>query len=171
MVDYFEIGQISNTHGLKGELKVRPFTKSKKDYERLKSILVDFKGNLKEYFIESVRYQQDIILLKLKEVDDIEEAEKLKGKYIQIPREAAKELSKDEFFIADLIGCEVYEKEQLLGVVDDVFTAGSADVYVVKRKGKKDLLLPAIASVIKHIDVQAKKMIVEVPRGLEDDEI
>ncbi|MBQ9279533.1 MAG: 16S rRNA processing protein RimM [Clostridia bacterium] len=168
MVDYFEIGHISNTHGLKGELKVRPFTKSKKDYEKLKSILVDFNGTLKEYQIDTVRYQQDIVLLKLKEVNDIDEALKLKGKYIRIPREAAKETAENEFFIADLIGCEVYQ-EELIGVVDDVFTSGAADVYVVKRKGKKDLLLPTIASVVKKIDVKLRRIDVEIPRGLEDE--
>ena len=168
MVDYFEIGHISNTHGLKGELKVRPFTESKKDYEKLKSILVDFNGELKEYHIDTVRYQQDIVLLKLKEVNNIDEALKLKGRYIKIPRESAKQTAEDEFFIADLIGCEVYQDE-LLGVVDDVFTSGAADVYVVKRKGKNDLLLPAIASAIKKIDIKQKRIDVEVPRGLEDE--
>lgn len=168
MVDYFEIGHISNTHGLKGEVKVRPFTENKKDYERLKSILIDFNGTLKEYGIETVRYQKDIVLLKLKEVDNIDEAEKLKGRYIKIPRESAKKIEEDEFFIADLIGCEVYQDE-LLGILDDVFTAGASDVYVVKRKGKKDLLLPAIASVVKKIDIENKRIDVEVPGGLEDE--
>ena len=73
MVDYFEIGHISNTHGLKGVLKVRPFTSNKKDYEKLKNILVDFNGELKEYTIESVRYQQDIVLLRLKGIESIED--------------------------------------------------------------------------------------------------
>ena len=168
MVDYFEIGHISNTHGLKGEVKVRPFTESKKDYERLKSILIDFNGNLKEYSVETVRYQKDVVLLKLKEVNDIDEAEKLKGHYIKIPRESAKKIDEDEFFIADLIGCEVYQDE-LLGILDDVFTAGASDVYVIKRKGKKDLLLPAISSVIKNIDVVNKRIDVEVPGGLYDE--
>ena len=170
MVDYFEIGHISNTHGLKGEMKVRPFTSNKKDYEKLKNILVDINGELREYTIESVRYQQDVVLLRLKGVESIEEAERLKGRYIKIPRELAKETDEDEFFIADLIGCEVYQDE-LLGVVDDVFTAGASDVYVVKRKGKKDLLLPAIAAVIKKVDIANRRIDVEVPRGLEDDEV
>ena len=170
MVDYFEIGHISNTHGLKGEVKVRPFTENKKDYGKLKNILIDFNGVLKEYHIESVRYQQEIVLLKLKEVDDIDTAEKLKGKYIKIPRDSAKKTDEHEFFIADLIGCEVYQNE-LLGVVDDVFTAGASDVYVVKRKGKKDLLLPAIESVIKNIDIVNKRIDVDVPRGLDEDEV
>ncbi len=170
MVDYFEIGHISNTHGLKGEVKVRPFTSKMKDYEKLKNIFVDFNGDLREYVIESVRYQKDVVLLKLKGVDDIDVAEKIKGKYIKIPRESAKELEDNEYFIADLIGCEVYQDE-LIGVVEDIFTAGASDVYVIKRKGKKDLLLPGIADVIKSIDVVNKKILVEVPRGLEDDEV
>ena len=170
MVEYFEIGHISNTHGLKGEVKVRPYTAKMKDYEKLKNILIDFNGNLKEYTIESVRYQKDVVLLKLKGIDIIEDAEKIKGKSIKIPREFAKELEEDEYFIADLIGCEVYQDE-LLGVVEDIFTAGASDVYVIKRKNKKDLLLPALADVIKKVDVENKKIFVEVPRGLEDDEV
>ncbi len=170
MVEYFEIGHISNTHGLKGEVKVRPYTAKMKDYEKLKNIFIDFNGNLKEYTIESVRYQKDVVLLKLKGIDIIEDAEKIKGRIIKIPREFAKELEEDEYFIADLIGCEVYQDE-LLGVVEDVFTAGASDVYVIKRKNKKDLLLPALADVIKKVDVENKKIYVEVPRGLEDDEV
>ena len=168
MVEYFEIGQISNTHGLKGEMKVRPYTESAKRFEELKKILVDIKGNLKEFEIESVRYQKDVVLLKLKGVDSIEDAEKLKGLSVKIPRSDAKKIEDDEFFIADLIGLEVYQDE-LIGVVDDIFEAGASDVYVIKRKGKKDLLLPAIKSVIKKIDLENKRMDVEVPRGLDDE--
>ena len=171
MVEYFEIGQISNTHGLKGELKVRPFTESSKSFEKLKTILVDIDGNLKEYQIESVRHQKDIILLKLKGVDIVEEAEKLKGYSLKIPRENARKLEQDEFFIADLLGLEVYQKDEFIGTLDDIFKAGGSDVYVVKRKGKKDLLLPAIASVIQKIDLESKRIEVEIPRGLDDDEV
>ena len=168
MVEYFEIGQISNTHGLNGELKVRPFTESKKRFEELSSILVDFKGELKKYDIEKIRYQNDIVLLKLKGIDDIDEALKLKGNYIKIPRDDAQKTEKDEFFIAVLLGCMVYQND-LIGVVDDVFTAGASDVYVIKRKGKKDLLIPAIESVIKNIDIENKRIDVEIPRGLDDE--
>ena len=169
MVEYFEIGHISNTHGLKGEVKVRPFTENKTDYAKLNNILIDINGALKEYTVESVRYQKDVVLLKLKEVNDVEVAEKLKGHYIKIPRDLAKKVDENEYFIADLIGCEVYQSEMLLGILDDVFTAGGSDVYVVKRKGKQDLLLPAIASVIKKVNVADKKIFVEVPRGLDDE--
>ena len=169
MVDYFEIGHISNTHGLRGEMKVRPFTADKNRYEELKKILIDVKGEFKEYEIENVRYQKDIVLLKLKGVDDIDAAEKLKNHYISIQREDAKELEEDEYFIADLIGCEIFQHEVSFGILDDIFTAGASDVYVVKRKGKKDLLLPALKDVVKNIDVVNKRIDVEIPRGLEDE--
>ena len=109
-----------------------------------------------------------MVLLKLKGVDIIEDAEKLKGLSIKIPRADAKDLEENEFFIADLIGLEVYQ-DDFIGIVEDVFEAGGSDVYVIKRKGKKDLLLPAIASVIKKIDVEKKRMDVEIPRGLDDE--
>ena len=127
MVEYFDIGYISNTHALKGEVKVKPYTDDSKRFGKLKKVLVDFNGNLVSYDIEQVRYQQDMVLLKLKTIDSIEQAEKLKNHYIKIPRSEAKSLEDGEYFIADLIGCEVY----------DIFTAGAGDVYVIKRKGKK----------------------------------
>lgn len=168
MTEYFEIGFITNTHALKGEVKVKPYTEHPKQLETLKQILIDFNGNLVPYAIEKVRYQQEIVLLKLKTIDSIEDAEKLKNHSIYIPRSAAKELEEGEYFIADLIGCEVYEKEYI-GVLDDVFTAGGGDVYVIKRKNKKDLLLPALKSVIQKVDVENRRIDVEIPRGLEDE--
>lgn len=169
MIEYFEIGQISNTHGLKGELKVRPYTENAKRFEKIKKVLIKKQDNFEEYEIQSVRYQKDIVLLKLKGIDDIETAEKLKTQSLIIPREDAKNLEKNEFFIADLIGCSVYENDEKIGELADVFTAGAADVYVIKRVGKKDLLLPALESIIKNIDVENKKIDVDVPRGLDDE--
>ena len=166
MVDYFEIGHIDNTHGLKGELKVRNYSSNPKRYEELKSILVDIKGNYEEFIIENVRYQKEIVLLKLKNVDTIEQAEKLKGLSIYINREDAPTLNEGEYYIADLLGCEVYENEELIGVLDNIFTAGAADVYVIKRKGKDDLLLPALASIILETDVENRKIKVAIPNEL-----
>ena len=117
MVDYFEIGHIDNTHGLKGEMKVRNYSNNQKRFEELKNILVDVKGDYIEYAIENVRYQKDIVLLKLKGIDDIEQAEKLKGLSIYIKREDAQKLNDDEYYIADLLGSEVYEGDQLIGIL------------------------------------------------------
>ncbi len=168
MVDYFEIGHIDNTHALKGELKVKNYSNDRKRYEELKNILIDVHGKYEEYEIESVRYQKDIVLLKLKNVDTIEEAEKLKGLSIYIKREDAKKLDEDEHYIADLIGSEVYEEDTFLGTLSDIFSAGAADVYVVKQKGKDDLLLPSLKSVILEINVEKKIIKVKVPEGLKN---
>ena len=86
MVEYFEIGFITNTHALKGEIKVKPYTENPKRFEELKQILIDFNGNLISYDIENIRYQKDLILLKLKTIDSVEQAEKLKNHYIKISR-------------------------------------------------------------------------------------
>ena len=166
MVDYFEIGHIDNTHGLKGELKVRSYSSTIKRFEELNSILIQNGNDYDNYEIEKVRYQNDIVLLKLKDVDIIEDAEKLKGKSIYIKRENAKSLDEDEYYIADLLGSEVYEEDTLLGTLEDIFSAGAADVYVIKRKGKDDLLLPALKSVVLETDVANKKIRVKIPEGL-----
>ena len=166
MVEYFEIGYISNTHALKGELKVRNYSSSQKRFEELKSILIKLNDEYTEYQIENVRYQKDVILLKLKDVDSIEQAERLKSHSIFIKREDAPKLSEGSYYIADLIGLEVYEDDILIGTLEDVFTAGAADVYVVKRKGKDNLLLPALESVILNIDINNKKIMAKIPEAL-----
>ncbi len=166
MVDYFEIGHIDNTHALKGEMKVRNYSDNPKRFEELKSILVLNRGEYEEFDIENVRYQKDIVLLKLKGIDSIEQAEKLKGLSIYIKREDARTLDEGEYFIADLLGSEVYEGDTLIGTLEDIFTAGAADVYVIKRKGKDDLLLPALESIVLETDVENKKIKVAIPESL-----
>lgn len=93
----------------------------------------------------------------------------MKGLSIYIKREDAPKLEDDEYYIADLIGSEVYEGDTLLGVLDNIFTAGAADVYVIKAKGKEDLLLPALESVILETDVKNKIIKVSVPEALRRD--
>ena len=166
MVDYFEIGLINNTHGLRGEIKVRNYSSSQKRFEELSSILVLQNNEYVSYNIEKVRYQNDVVLLKLKNVDTIEDAEKLKGKSIYIERKDAPKLEDDTYYIADILGSEVYEGDNLIGTLKDVFTAGAADVYVVKRNGKDDLLLPGLKSVILETDINNKKIKVAIPEGL-----
>ena len=166
MVDYFEIGHIDNTHGLKGELKVTSYTENKKRYEELKNILINFNDDYKEFEIEGVRYQKDIILLKLKNIDIIEDAEKLKGHYIYIKREDAKPLEEGTHYIADLIGMQVIENNNLVGTLKDIFSAGAKDVYVITRPGKEDLLLPGIESVILNIDYEKNQIEVAIPDAL-----
>ena len=106
--EYFEIGQIVNTFGIKGFVKVKPFTDDMERFEELKTILIVKNKEMIEMQIEEVKYQQYVVLLKLKGIEDINAAEKYKGCYIKIRREDARKLPKDTYFIADLIGIEVY---------------------------------------------------------------
>ena len=156
MKDYLEIGQIVNTYGIKGFVKVVPFTDDITRFEKLKSVYIDIKGNLKEYTIEEVKYSKNLVLIKFKEILDINEAEKYRNYYIKISRDNAIKLPKDTYFIADLIGLEVYVEStnQLLGKVDDIFPTGSNDVYVVKDELGKQILLPGTKEVIKTVDIE-----------------
>lgn len=167
MQEYLEVGQIVNTNGLKGLLKVNPFTDDMKRFEELKTVLILHKKELLEFEIEDVKYQKNQVLLKLKGIDSIEEAEKYKEDYIKINRKDAKKLPKDTYFIADLIGLEVYtDSNEYLGKVDDIFPTGSNDVYVVKDNLGKQILLPGIKDVIKQIDIEKNKIIVTLIKGL-----
>ena len=164
---YFEIGQIVNTFGIKGMVKVNPFTDDISQFKKIGSILIDKKGILEEKQIEEVKYSKNQVLLKLKGIETIEEAEKYRNCYLKLPREKAKKLPKDTYFIADLIGLEVYTDEgNLLGKVDDIYNSGASDIYVIKNELGKQILLPATKEVIKQIDLEREKIIVHLLKGL-----
>ncbi len=168
MQEYLEIGQIVNTHGIKGFVKVVPFTDDITRFEKLKNVYIDFKGNLILMTIDEVSYSKGNVLIRFKEAPDINMVEKYKNSFLKILRKDAVKLPKDTYFIADLIGLEVYtEQGNLLGKVDDIFKTGSNDVYVVKSEDGKQTLLPAIGDVIKNIDLESKKITVNLLKGLE----
>ena len=165
--EYFEVGQIVNTFGIKGQVKVKPFTDDLERFEELKSVLVEKGKELIEMQIEEVKYQQTVVLLKLKGIEDMNMAEKLKGCYLKIKREDSRKLPNDTYFIADLIGLNVYTEDGiLLGKVDDIYNNKSNDIYVIKDELGKQILLPAIKDVIKHIDIENEKITVHLLNGL-----
>ena len=167
MDEYLEIGQIVNTNGLKGLLKVKPFTDDITRFEDLESIYIQKEKDLIEFKIQDVKYAKNMVLLKLEGIDDIEEAEKYKNLYLKINREDAVELEDNSYFIVDIIGCEVFTDDNtFLGKVVDVFPTGSNDVYTVKTEEGKEVLLPAIEDVIKDVDIKNKKIIVHLLEGL-----
>lgn len=122
MQEYFEIGQIVNTYGIKGFVKVVPFTDDIKRFEELESVYIDYQGKLLLVNIEEVSYSKANVLLKFKEFPDINMVEKFKNCYLKIERKDAVKLPKNSYFIVDLIGLEVYTEDgRLLGKVDDIF--------------------------------------------------
>lgn len=167
MQKYFEVGQIVNTFGIKGFLKVKPFTDDVSRFEELKTVYICKKDGMKQVEIEEVKYHKDMVLLKVKGIEDKTQAEMVKGLFLKIDRKDAKKLPKDTYFIADLLGLEVYTDEgELLGRVEDIFPTGANDVYVVKDELGKQILLPSIKEVLKEIDLEKEKIIVHLIEGL-----
>ena len=166
-MEYIEIGQIVNTNGLKGVVKVNPFTDDISKFEDLKFVYIQLKSELKKVKIEQVRYNKNQILLKLEGIDSIEEAEKYRNFYLKTEKESQEDLGEDTYYIVDLIGLDVYtDKNEYLGKIEDVFPTGSNDVYVVKDNLGKQILIPAIADVVKEVDLKNKKMIINLIPGL-----
>ena len=167
MNNLLEIGQIVNSYGIKGFLKVVPFTDDVHRYDDLATIYIEKNKRLKEMEIEEVKYHKNLVLLKLKGIDDINDTLEYKNCYIKISREDAVKLPEDTYFIVDLIGLEVITEEgDILGEITDVFPTGSNDVYVVKDNLGKQTLLPAIGEVVKNVDIENGKMIVHLLEGL-----
>lgn len=167
MQNLLEIGQIVNSYGIKGFLKVVPYTDDITRFDELKKIYIEKNKSLKEMEIEEVKYHKNLVLLKLKGIDDINQTLEYKNCLIKIDRKNAVELPEDTYFIVDLIDMEVHtDEDKLLGKIVDVFPTGSNDVYVVKDDLGKQILLPAIGDVIKNVDVANKKMVVHLINGL-----
>ena len=167
MQQFFEIGQIVNTFGIKGMVKVVPYTDDIQRFDKLKKVYLVAKKEKKEYEVEEVKYQKNMVLIKFKGINSIEEAENLRNQYLQIPREDAISLEEGSYYIADLIGMKVFTEEgENLGILEDIYNTGSNDIYVVKNDLGKQLLLPAIQDVIKKIDLEEEKIIVHLMEGL-----
>ena len=167
MDEYLEIGQIVNTNGLKGYLKIKPFTDDITRFGDLETVYIQKGKELIEFNIQDVKYVKNMVLLKLEGIDDIDEAQKYRNFYIKINRKDAVELEDNSYFIVDIIGSQVYTDDNIfLGKVIDVFQTGSNDVYTVKAEDGKEILLPAIEDVIKDVDIENKKIIVHLLEGL-----
>lgn len=166
MLEYLSIGQIINTHGLRGEVKVYPLTDDMSRFEKLKEVYIIENNELVKYEVERIKFLKSTVAVKLKGIDSEEAANKLRNSYIKVDRKSAVKLPKDTYFICDLIDSEVYdEKGQLLGTVKDVLQTGSNDVYVV-QSADMEILIPALKDVVKVIDLENQKIIIETPEGL-----
>ncbi len=170
MLEYLIVGQLVNTHGVKGELKATAQTDDPQRFKKLKWVYIDKNGSLEKYNISDVKFFKQFVIIKFEGIESIEEAEKLKGFYIKVDRANAIKLPKNSFFITDIIGLKVYDNEnnQLLGELKDVIQTGSNDVYVVRDSESKEILIPALKSVVKEISIEEGKISVILPKGLLD---
>ena len=166
MESLLEVGQIVNTYGIKGFVKVNPLVDNNNQFKSFKTLYIQNKNNLKELQVEEVKFSKNQVLLKFKGIETIEQAEELRNYYLQAKREDIK-LEKGAYFIVDLIGLEVYTEEgELLGTLKEVLQPGANDVYVVENKAKQEILLPVIPDVVKQVDIEGKKIVVKLLEGL-----
>lgn len=165
-MEYVMIGQIINTHGIKGDLKVYPYTE---DVERFSDLEKIYIGEGKEPFdIGKVKYHKGMVLLKLKSFDNINEVLHFKEEYLYIDEENIVELPENNYFIDDLIDCNVYDMgEKYIGYVKNVLQNTGNDIYVVKNDDKKEeYLIPGVTSFVKKIDVSNQKILIDPIDGM-----
>ena len=168
-MDLLEVGKIVNTHGLRGEGKVVPWTDYPEVFEDIDFVYVKKKSEYERLDVKGIKYQKNNLIVRFSQITDINMAEKYKNQVIYAEREILGELPEGVYYIADLIGLDIVTEDgEKIGTVSDVFNTGSNDIYEVKREGKKNLLLPVIDDVVLNIDVDGGKITVRMMDGLED---
>ncbi|MFU2181150.1 ribosome maturation factor RimM [Streptococcus pluranimalium] len=172
-MNYFKVGKIVNTQGLQGELRVLSVT----DFadERFKkgsqlSIFSEQGERLLDVEVASHRKQKNFDIVKFKGLYHINDVEKYKGTVLKVAETNLSELAEDEFYYHEIIGLDVYEDEVFIGKISEILQPGANDVWVVKRQGKKDLLLPYIPPVVLNVDVEGKRVDVSLMEGLDDED-
>ncbi|MCI6867403.1 MAG: ribosome maturation factor RimM [Lachnospiraceae bacterium] len=167
MQDILQVGAVTNTHGIAGEVKVFPTTDDPKRFKKLKHVLVDSGNGMKELEITGVKFFKNMVILKFKGLDRIEDVMAYKGKNLYVTRENAVKLKKNEYFIADLVGMDVFTEDgERLGSLRNVIQTGANDVYEVAMENGKDVLIPAIRQCIIDVNVEEAKMTVHLLEGL-----
>lgn len=169
MEDLLQVGVITSTHGIRGEVKVFPTTDDPNRFRKLKQVILDTGKEQLEMEIASVKFFKNQVIVKFKGIDDINDVEKYRKAGLYVTRENAVPLGENEYFIADLIGLKVIsDDEEELGVIDDVLQTGANDVYIVKKEQTPDLLIPAIKDCIKNVNIEEGTMIVHLLPGLRE---
>ena len=169
MEDLLQVGIITSTHGVRGEVKVYPTTDDPRRFRRLKEVVLDTGREKINLEIEGVKFFKQFVILKFKGLDNINDIEKYRQKSLYVTRKNAVRLQRDEYFISDLIGLKVQDEDGTeLGTVKDVIDTGANDVYEVEMADGRSLLLPAIEQCILNVDVENGMMQVHVLEGLLD---
>ena len=161
--DRIKVGKITTAVGIKGEVKVYPYTDDPERFEELESV---YAGDDVMY-IDKVRYQKNLVILKFKGVDDRNAAEALRDRYLTIDRSELRELEEDEYFIFDLIGLEAVDQEgNHIGVVSDVIQNTAQDLYEIKKDDGSKYLVPAVYEIVTDIDINSCIMKIDPIDGL-----
>lgn len=167
MEEFLQVGVITSTHGIRGEVKVFPTTDDVNRFKKLKDVILEGKKENFKLTVEGVKFFKNMVILKFKGIDTINDVEKYKGCPILVTRANAVKLKPGEYFICDLIGLEVYEENgNRLGTLTEVIETGANDVYVVKMENEKEVLIPNIKDCIIEISLEHNTMKVHLLEGL-----
>ena len=171
-MEKIKIGTVVNAVALRGEVKVYHFSDYKERFEELDEVIIERKGKGKTYEIEKVRYQKDMVILKLAGVDDRNAAEALKEHDVMITEADLRDLPEDTFYVRDLIGCSVRNAANgaEIGIIRDVLQNSAQDIYVVKTASGKEALIPAVGDFVEDVNIEEKFVTVKLIPGLIDDE-
>lgn len=170
MEDLLQVGILSSTHGVRGEIKVFPTTDDVKRFKKNKEYILGTKNGNIDVIVESVKFFKQFVILKFEGIDTLDDILAYKGCSLYVNRAHAVKLQKDEYFIADLIGMEVFdEDDNYIGKLTDVLETGANDVYEITTEDDKTYLFPAIKECIKKVDMDNRKITAYVMPGLMED--
>lgn len=169
MDDLLKVGVITSTHGIRGEVKVFPTTDDPKRFLDLEEIILDTGKEKKTLSVQYVKFFKNMVILKFKEFDNINDVEIYRQKDLYVTREQAVPLEENEYFIADLIGLKAVSDEgEELGEIADVLQTAANDIYVIKKKGRSDLLVPAIRECVLSVDIAGGMVTLHLLPGLRE---
>lgn len=167
MEDLLQVGVVTTTHGVRGEVKVFPTTDDSARFKKLKNVILDTGKEKLDMEITSVKFFKNLVILKFKGYDNINDVERFRQAKLLVTRDNVVELAENEYFIADLIGLKASSDEgEELGEITDVLQTGANDVYVISKEGTPDLLVPAIRDCVVNVDVEAGTIVLHLLDGL-----
>lgn len=170
MEDFFQVGIVTSTHGVRGEVKVFPTTDDARRFKRLKEVIVDTGKERCTLEIEGVKFFKQFVILKFKGIDTLNDVEKYRKSSLYVTRENAVRLGRDEYFCADLIGLRILDEDgKAIGSLRDVLETGANDVYVIDLSDGRELLLPAIKQCVLEVNVSEGFMRIHILDGLLDE--
>ena len=159
-MDHFRIAQVLKPHGIRGEVKVYPLTDDISRFKRLKEAFIERGGQYDAVNVDGSKNASGAVVLHIAGIDTPEEAEKLRGLYICVDRDHAVRLPKDTYFVADLIGCDVFSTDGAeLGKLTDVLETNANDVYVIE--GNRRLLVPALKKLLNEVNIEARRVVLD----------
>ena len=167
MEDMLQVGVITQTHSVRGEVKDFPTTDDVNRFKKLKQVILDTGKETMPLEIQSVKFFKQFVILKFKGIDNINDIEKYKRCSLYVTREHAVALKEDEYFIADMIGMEVCTEDgNIFGTLKDVIETGANDVYVIENAEHGEVLVPAIKECIRSVDIEKGQMMIHLMDGL-----